>query len=148
MLKNYFIIAVRNFWKNKVFSFINILGLSIGISAALVIYLIVAYDLGFDKFHKDGDRIFRIVSDFKFPGQDFKNSGVPAPLPAAVRKEITGIELATAFQLYNSDVKVTIGKDGIYRHEKDIIFADEYYFNLLPYKWLAGSPASLKEPYN
>src|SRR5690348_1614556 len=122
MLKNYFLIAVRNFWKNKVFSFINILGLSIGISAALVIYLIVAYDLSFDKFHKDSNRIYRVVSDLKFPDQDFKNSGVPAPLPETFRKEVTGVELSTAFHLFDSDVKVTIGKDGIYRHEKNIVF--------------------------
>ena len=148
MLKNYFLIAVRNFWKNKVFSFINVLGLSIGISAALVIYLIVAYDLGFDKFHKDSDRIFRVVTDLKFPDQDFKNSGVPAPLPEAFRKEVTGVEVAAAFHLFNSDVKVTVNKDAIYRHEPNIVFADEYYFSLIQYKWIAGSPASLKEPYN
>jgi putative ABC transport system permease protein len=146
MLKNYFIIAVRNFWKNKVFSFINVLGLSIGISAALVIYLIVAYDLGFDKFHKDSDRIYRVLTDLKFPGMDFKTSGVPAPMPEVVRKEVTGLELATAFHLFNSDVKVTLEKGNVYRNEPNIVFADEYYFDLISYKWLAGSAASLKEP--
>jgi putative ABC transport system permease protein len=56
MFRNYFIIAVRTFWKNKVFSFINVMGLSIGISAALVIFLIVQYDFSFDKFEKDGEK--------------------------------------------------------------------------------------------
>ena len=50
MLKNYFTIAFRNIWKQKIFSLINISGLAIGISAALVIYLVVSYDYGFDTF--------------------------------------------------------------------------------------------------
>src|SRR5688572_3715772 len=108
MFRNYITIAWRNFWKNKIFSIINLLGLAIGISAALVIYLIVSHDLSFDKFHKDGDRIYRVVSDLRFPGQDFKNSGVPAPMPEAARKELTGIETAAAFHLFNYEVKVTV----------------------------------------
>ena len=66
MFKNYFKTAFRNLKKNKTFSIINVAGLSIGISAALVIYLIVSYDFSFDKFEKDSDRIYRVVSDFKF----------------------------------------------------------------------------------
>ena len=52
MIKNYFIVACRNFWRNKIFSVINVLGLSIGISASLVIFLIVYYEFSFDKFEK------------------------------------------------------------------------------------------------
>jgi putative ABC transport system permease protein len=52
MIKNYFRIALRQFWRNKTFSFINVAGLSIGISAALVIYLIVHYDFTFDRFER------------------------------------------------------------------------------------------------
>jgi len=63
MFKNHFIIALRNFWRNKTFSIINVSGLAIGISAALVIFLIVYYEFSFDKFEKDGDRIYRVVLD-------------------------------------------------------------------------------------
>ena len=52
MIKNYFKIAFRNFQRNKIFSIINVFGLSIGISAALVIFLIVHYEFSFDKFEK------------------------------------------------------------------------------------------------
>ncbi len=64
MIKNYLKIALRGFWKHKVFTLINITGLSIGISASIVIFLISYYDFSFDKFHKDSDRIYRVVSDF------------------------------------------------------------------------------------
>ncbi|WP_295798809.1 hypothetical protein [Mucilaginibacter sp.] len=64
MIKNYFKIAFRSFRQHKLFTLINVVGLSIGISTALVIYLIVNYDYTFDKFHKDGDRIYRVVSNY------------------------------------------------------------------------------------
>ena len=74
MFKNYFTIAIRNFWKHKVFSLINVSGLAIGISAALVIYLLVQFEFSFEKFRKDKDRIYRVVTDMTFPGASvFKN---------------------------------------------------------------------------
>ncbi|HKO82813.1 MAG TPA: ABC transporter permease, partial [Chitinophagaceae bacterium] len=88
MLKNYFTVALRNFWRNKVFSTINILGLSIGISAALVIFLIVYYEFSFDKFEKDGDRIYRVVLDAKFNGVEGHSAAVPAPLSKAIQTEV------------------------------------------------------------
>jgi putative ABC transport system permease protein len=69
MIKNYFKIALRGFRRHKLFTFINIVGLSIGISAALVIYLIVHFDFTFDKFHKDSDRIYRVTTDYSFAGE-------------------------------------------------------------------------------
>ena len=98
MLKNYFIIAIRNFWKQKVFSLINVSGLAIGISAALVIYLLVQFEFSFEKFRKDNDRIYRITTNITFPGEsEFKNSGVPIPMPKALRADLTGIEEVTHF---------------------------------------------------
>ena len=150
MFKNYFIIALRNFRKNKVFSVINIAGLAIGISAALVIYLIVHYEFSFEKHQPDRDRIYRVVTNMHFPDQDFKNAGVPGPLPAAVRNEITGIEKSTAFWEGN-ERKVTIPqkdqKEKVFKKQGDIVLADEQYFRFFKYEWLAGSPdLSLNDP--
>src|SRR5258706_8394521 len=109
MIKNYLITALRNLRRNKIFSLINVLGLSIGISAALVIYLIVQYDFSFDKFQKDGDRIYRVVTDMKFAGEPFNNSGVPFPLPEAARKEVSGIEECAAFWTASPKVSIPTG---------------------------------------
>ncbi len=68
MLKNYFLVELRTFRRNKTFSFINVIGLSIGISASLVIFLLVQYDFSFDKFEKDGARIYRVVAHGKNNG--------------------------------------------------------------------------------
>jgi ABC-type antimicrobial peptide transport system permease subunit len=142
MLKNYLTLSFRNFWRRKIFFLINIAGLAIGISASLVIYLIVRYEFSYEKFQKDGNRIYRVVTNMHFPDQDFKNSGVPGPLPAAVREEIPGIEKSTAFQTENS-MKVDIGEKENkkeFKKQEDIVFADEYYFRFFNYEWLAGSP--------
>ena len=142
MFKNYLVVTFRNFWRKKIFFIINVAGLAIGISASLVIYLIVHYEFSYEKFQKDGDRIYRVVTNMHFPDQDFKNSGVPGPLPAAVREEIPGIEKSTVFWTGNS-MKVSVDEDEnkkIFKKQSDIVFADEYYFRFFNYQWLAGSP--------
>src|SRR3954470_10957686 len=106
MFRNYFTTAFRSFWRNKVFSFINILGLAVGISASLVIFLIVYNEFSFESFQKDKDRVYRVVSDMHFPDQEFKNSGVPLPLPQAVIRELSGIALAVPFHLEKMKVAV------------------------------------------
>ncbi|HEV8081834.1 MAG TPA: ABC transporter permease, partial [Chitinophagaceae bacterium] len=113
MLKNYFITALRNFWRNKVFSSINVLGLSIGISASLVIFLIVYYEFSFDKFEKDRDRIYHVVMDLKFNGTDGHTPAVPAPLSAAIQNEMTGIDNTVPVMQFQGDasVKVAIARD-------------------------------------
>lgn len=152
MLPNQFKISFRSLWRNKLFSAINVLGLSIGISAALVIYLIVSYDFNFDTFHKDRDRIYRVVSDFSFAGQPFKNSGVTAPLGKAVQEEVSGLEVVAAFHTIGG-IKITIPAPGNkqpvqYKRQENNVYADASYFRLISYTWLAGSPdQSLKEPF-
>lgn len=153
MIRTYFKTAFRNLTRNKTFSFINILGLSIGISAALVIFLIVQYDFSFDKFHKNGDRIYRVVSVFGVSGETYKNSGVPYPLGNALRKEGTGIEIVTPFTIWNISQYLSIASEGngtprVFKKQDKTIFADESYFKMIPYKWIAGNPStSLQEPY-
>ena len=69
MFKNYFITAWRNLVKSKVFSFINIMGLTIGITVCMMIFLFVSNEFSFDNFHKDGDRIYRLMRGFKREGK-------------------------------------------------------------------------------
>jgi hypothetical protein len=146
MIRNYFILALRNVRKHKVFSLINILGLAVGISASLVIFLIVQYEFSFDRFHKDGDRIYRVVSGLDFSGTHYDNSGVPAPLPAAARAEIPGLENTVAiYTTHEPRVSINKGnnqKPEVFKGKKGVIFTDQHYFDLVNYQWMAGSPRS------
>lgn len=153
MLRSYFTIAFRALWKNKLFTAINISGLAIGISASLVIFLLVNYHLSFDKFQKDNDRIYRVVSNFNFSGEVYHNSGVTDPMADAVGRELTGLDAVVPFRTWNGDAKVSIPDTNneplVLKREKNIVFADSNYFNLLDYTWLAGSPkTSLNSPYS
>jgi putative ABC transport system permease protein len=145
MIKNYFKIAFRGFWKHKLFTLINIIGLSIGISAALVIYLIVYYDLTFDKFHKDGDRIYRVVSDFSFQGEQGHNSGVCGPLAGAIKSQATGVEAVAPFFTFSQPDVSIHGKGNVpvkFKKQDNVVIASPEYFKIFHYKWLAGSSKS------
>src|ERR1700755_1774008 len=96
MIKTLGLTAIRNLNRNSIFSLINVLGLSIGISAALVIYLIVHYEFSFDQSLPDKEDIYRIVSDIKSANNEINNGGVPVPVPDAVRREVTGIRQCAA----------------------------------------------------
>lgn len=151
MIKNYLTIALRNFRSNKVFSAINIFGFAIGISASLVIFLIVQYDFSFDKFEQGRDRIYRVVTNSSFAGTQYPNSGVTVPMGDAVKNEVTGIEVTAPFYtLYSGKVSIpnTSDKPVVYKDEKNIVFANKNYFKLINYTWVAGSPETvLSEPY-
>lgn len=151
MFRNYFKTAIRNFTKNKITTFINILGLSIGISAALIIFMVVQYDFSFDKYEPGKERIYRIVSE----GDGWKNQGVPVPLHTAVQNKITGIENTAGFFEYNSgDAKVSIPQDNnkpvqTFKKQNNLVFADSSYFSIFPPEWLAGkAKTSLQNSYN
>jgi len=67
MFKNFFRTAFRNLWKHRIFSFINLTGLAVGMSACFLIYLYVKFELSYDAFNTKADRIYRVVCDIKTP---------------------------------------------------------------------------------
>ncbi len=156
MFKNYFKTALRTFRRNKGFTAINVLGLSIGISAALVIFLIVNYEFSFDKFETDKDRIYRVAMDMKFNGVEGHSAAVPAALSNAMANEVTGLEAVIPMMQFQGDAsaKVSILRQQnkepvVFKKQKDILFTNPEYFSVLPFKWLAGSPKnSLTNPFN
>ena len=154
MITNYFKIALRNFWNNKVLSLINILGLSIGISAALVIFLIVAYEFSFDRFQKDADRIYRVVLDVKYNGTEGHSAAVPSPLSSAIQNEVTGIDATVPVMQFHGDATAKVSIPGnsenpvIYKKQSDIVFTNQQYLQLLSYRWIANSQQiSLEDPF-
>jgi putative ABC transport system permease protein len=145
MFKNFLSVTTRNFRRNKVFTIINIAGLAIGISASLVIYLIVHHEFSYGKFLSNGDRVYRVVTNMHFPDADFKNGGIPGVLPAAMRREMPGIEASTQFWMEEQmkvTIPVTANDNKTFRKQDKILFADSLYTSFIGYEFLAGSPAS------
>lgn len=147
MLKNHLTIALRNIWRNKFFTFIHVLGLSIGISASLVIFLIVKYEFSFDKFEADRDRIYRVVMDFKFNGDTGHGTAVPAPLSGAIQNEVTGVEATVPIQTFQGDglaevTAIRSGKPEVFKKRSDVVFTGNDYFKLVSFEWTFGSPTN------
>src|SRR5580658_10050315 len=95
MFKNYFRVATRILARNKLYTIINVLGLAIGACGCIVIWLVGSYELSFDRFHPDVDRIYRVVEGGK-PG-GWKSTSVLAPMAQAIRETVTGTEAVTEY---------------------------------------------------
>ncbi|PQJ79290.1 ABC transporter permease [Polaribacter porphyrae] len=146
MIKNYLKIAWRNIMKHKVFSFINVIGLTIGLSASFIIGLMVYYDYTFDNFHKDGDRIYRVVTDFKYPKGEFYNSGVTLALKGAIEED-DNFDVISEFYV-ERPLKVENRAANLnFKLPKFVMYADKDFFKIFDYKFIAGdSKSTLENP--
>jgi putative ABC transport system permease protein len=144
MLWNYFIIAVRNLRKHKFFSFINITGLSLGVTGALLIALFVIDELKYDRFNAQGDRIYRLTTHINYGGNDFRLATSPAPLADKMRREIPEIEEVTRFRISGDFL---VKKDTSNFKEPGAIWADPEVFTIFSIPLLKGnSHTVLTEP--
>ena len=128
MIKNYFKTAWRNLWRNKVFSGINILGLSIGLACCILMFLFIQHELSYDKFNVNAKNIYRIIS-IPVEGKDKKELAVtPAPWAPLMKNDYPEIK---EFVRMLRDEKMIIGQPGEQHfYEKDIFYADSTFFNV------------------
>ncbi|MCA4899242.1 MAG: ABC transporter permease [Bacteroidota bacterium] len=149
MIKHYLTLALRNIWKKKFHSAINVFGLAVGISACLVIYLIVNFELSFNKGITDYDRIYRMHSSFTGTIAGL-NRGIPTAVPPYVNENFKGIESSTHFHTYSGKVLIPTSGNNLElgEQEKLILAAPDFFEVFKPYQWLAGSPKeSLSKPF-
>jgi len=142
MLKNYCIAAWRSLVRNKIYSVFNVVGLALGICACLVIYLITRYEFSFDSFHPDRDRIFCVDAGTR-PGHHL--NCVPGPMPAEMRREMTGLQTVAAFHTYQASVTIPGGeheKPKYFDDDGSLVIAEPQYFDIFRYRWLSGNAAT------
>src|SRR5688572_28331134 len=146
MFQNYLKIALRNLWKNKGFSTINILGLAIGIATCLLITLYVLDELSFDRYHEKSDRIYRVNIDLRFGGGEQKFAVAPDPMAFTMVDLYPQVENAVRFRGYGSSV-IRKGNQNI--KEERIISTDSTLFAVFSFPMIAGDPrAALTAPYS
>ncbi len=155
MLKNYFKIAWRNLLKHKAYTTINIAGLTTGITACLLIFLVVNYELSYDKFQKNYNRIYRVVTATSHrDGSEEHNPGIPCPAVEALKTDFPQFEKVAAINsAYGSQVTV-LGENpnADPANSKKIIedngvaFIQPEYFDIFNAQWLEGNATALKEP--
>jgi ABC-type antimicrobial peptide transport system permease subunit len=145
MLRNYIKITLRQLWRNRLFTGLNVFGLSIGIAACWIIFQMVSYELSFDADHPNANRIYKVVSMFKFDGKESGNAGTPKPLAEAIKKEIGGIETVVGlYGKYVSSLQVpqATGKPMVFEDIEKVVATTNDYFKLVPHHWLVGSETS------
>lgn len=108
MILHHLRIAWRQIRNHPMYASIHVLGLSIGICACTVIWLIARYDLGFDKFHPDADRIYRIVGDIQMPDGSTMFLNCPPQL-AELEHGIPGFEQEVGFHTFGSTITIPAG---------------------------------------
>jgi putative ABC transport system permease protein len=145
MIKNYFKIAFRNLWKHKAFTFINIMGLAVGMTACFLIYLYVSFEVSYDTFHSKADRIYRVVSDIKTPTEVINASGPSWAVPPNAKDEFPEVE---SFVRVTGD-KILVRKGDIKFQEENAMWADSAFFKVFDFKLLKGDPTTaLKDQFS
>jgi ABC-type antimicrobial peptide transport system permease subunit len=149
MLKNYLLIAIRSLNKNKGHAFVNVTGLALGITCSIVIFLIVRFELSYDNYHDEGNRIFRIVTEYTKSDPKGYSSGMTYPFPPTMRQDFPDLEYVTIVDANMYDPVIsTTKKDGSVDRfkESQVVFVDPEYLKMFRYSWIEGnSDALLKE---
>ncbi|HEV3327312.1 MAG TPA: ABC transporter permease, partial [Puia sp.] len=148
MLRNYFKIAWRNLWRNKSYTFINILGLSSGIACAILIFTLVSYQFSFDTFHPAADRVYRIVTEYHTDATEYQ-PGVPQPLGKAFRNDFSFTEKSARVFTFNNALISLPGEREVKKFQEDdgVAYAEPEFFDIFRFALVSGDHnAALTEP--
>ncbi|MFZ1370232.1 MAG: ABC transporter permease [Ferruginibacter sp.] len=152
MIKNYFKIAWNNLKRNKVFSFINIFGLSVGLASCMLITLYIINELSYDRYQQHGDQIYQVATTFIQQGKETKMPNTPAPLAMAMQQEFPEVEQSTRLMGLFAEDKTLLQykeQDGEAKsfYETKGYLADSTFFRMFTYEFIEGNPASaLNDP--
>ncbi|HWY97679.1 MAG TPA: ABC transporter permease, partial [Bacteroidia bacterium] len=142
MVKNYLNTAWQNLRSHKAYVIINTIGLAVGIAACLLIFLLIHYETSFDTFHKDKERIYRVVSATKTQhGMDYSKASA---LPVADALRIDYPQLEQVARVYSRDDQlITLLNDKVNapqtKFKEDVLFVEPEFFDIFNFPFLAGN---------
>jgi putative ABC transport system permease protein len=144
MIKNYLRTALRNLWRHRGFSLLNILGLTIGMTAFFLIFLYVRFEGSYDSFNTKADRIYRLVSDVKTGNETLHYNAPPVPVVGHLMAEFPELQQVTRVSL--GDDWMVLRGDRVFRVD-DVATADSNFFKVFDFRLLKGDPnTALKYP--
>lgn len=145
MFKNYLTIALRNLWRHKGFSLLNIAGLAVGLTAGFLTLLYVSFELSYDSFHSKVERIYRVVADIKTPTENIEASTVAWAVLPNMTNEFPEIEASV--RIRGTDMLVR--KNDMRFEESNVIAAEADFFEIFDFNLTQGDPKlALKVPYS
>ncbi|GAB3985007.1 ABC transporter permease [Spirosoma terrae] len=146
MLTNYLKIAWRNLQKDRFYSLLNIIGLTIGVTCGLLLLLYVTDELSYDKYHTNASRIYRIASQIREPDKSFGWTSTQAPVAKTLKQEYPFVENYVRFFPYG---RLTFREGEKRFYEDDIYAVDSTVFDVFSYKFIEGDPkTALNQPGN
>jgi len=146
MIKNYLKVAVRNLLKHKGYTFINIMGLAVGIAASVLIFLYISNEMSYDKFHEKAGRIYRITADWSNKGDSrIHQLGTPFILAQTIREKYPQADAVTQIAGPWGDVIIRYRNTAF--KETEAFCAEPSFFDVFSFPLLRGNPdTSLEEP--
>src|SRR6476661_1154807 len=144
MFRNYLKIAWRNLMKSKTFSFINIFGLSVGLTCCMLITIYLYHEVNYDKYHKHIDQLYQLATTFTGNGKESNTPNTPAPMAAAMQKEYPEIVATARLMALFAEDKTLLQ----YRpaneaprsfYEKKGYLADSSFFTLFNYHFIEAT---------
>ena len=151
MIKNYIKIAWRNLSRRKGYSAINIAGLSVGIAACLLIFVVISYELSYDTFQPDYNNIYRVVTSNKQANDVTYNPGTANPAAMAIRLDLPQAKTAAVESSYGSQITVPSGSgnnlnDKKFTENVGVVFIEPQFFDIFKWDWLSGKASVLNDP--
>src|SRR5438552_3534041 len=135
MIKNYFKTAFRNLWRNKIYSIIKILGLSIGLTVCMLIFLYTKDEISFDRFHKNKAQLYRIIQNWKFGQDPPQNIGITTSIVGETfAKEIPEVQL---YVRINGEAVTVKKKNDVFTENP--MFVDDNFFSVFTFPLLQGN---------
>lgn len=146
MIRSYIIVALRNLWRNKGFTLINIFGLAIGLASSILILLYVINELTYDRFHDKSDRIYRIWISGSMPATEMRHAVTSPPMAEALLNDYPEVEHAVRLYLSGGWL-VRTGDRVFHETDEEFIFADSSFFDVFSFRMLKGDPKTcLRDP--
>ncbi len=140
MISNYFKTAARNIWRHRVHSFLSITGLAVGMACTIIILLWVRYELSFDRYHENAERIYRVATDFHYGSLQGKYAVSSHPIGPAIQKDFPEVERAVRFHPVWGRAIIQYGDKQFV--QENLYYADNTVFAVFTLPLLRGDPGS------
>ncbi|MBU8892180.1 MAG: ABC transporter permease [Bacteroidales bacterium] len=141
MIKNFFKIALRNLWRNKLNTFVNILGLSVGIASCILISLHVMDEYSYDKFFENSDNIYRVALNRIYPENTISYAIIPHSYGPTIKEDFPEVEAQMRISRFNNEL-VFRYEENVFK-ENNFCFADSTFFDFFSIKLLIGDPKTV-----
>lgn len=145
MIRYYFKIAFRSIWKNKLYVFINVLGLAIALTCCVIAYLNWNFSHGFNRFYNNADRIFKVNSTSSVNGSRVDFAITPLPLGPALKNDLTGVEMAVRYMEVPGEIREANSNDVF---NTKIVYVDTQFPEMFSFSILKGDRRALSDKRN